>query len=327
MGEPEGRMSESSKKRWIVLLNKAPKGPLSTEEVRALIDQKVLRHNDVAYELPSDADLKTPTEWKLLWQFPEFERRRDPTLTEDSIWTEDRRKEETTRAVKTKALTDIPVDLMAIAPEDLIPKSSSVFPASPDTGVSSEVPLPVSSEAGDWAAFSSPQTRWMFGAFAGAFFLAAWWMWGGSPTSKPGYTPTAQPETATADPVATPKPVTRRAPAQVPIAPAPRRNAVEELPPADMDGAEADRGEIAEEESFSEEMDIESSDEGGMTKTARPGVDLPSESRGMGMRPARANRKARPPASDPGEADELDPEESWAPREPVGESDAEAEEE
>lgn len=59
-------------KRWVVLVQKAPIGPLTKEEIRVLLNQKIIRHNDVACLIDPD---KKETGWKFLWQFEEFDRR------------------------------------------------------------------------------------------------------------------------------------------------------------------------------------------------------------------------------------------------------------
>lgn len=67
-------MSSPLDKRWIVIIDRAPKGPLSEEEVQTLITAKILRMNSIACRAPEEGGEKE-TEWKFLWQFPEFERR------------------------------------------------------------------------------------------------------------------------------------------------------------------------------------------------------------------------------------------------------------
>ena len=60
--------------RWIVLIQKAPKGPFTALEVNALMEKGVLRYNDLGVRILK-GDEKSNTGWKFLWQYPEFERR------------------------------------------------------------------------------------------------------------------------------------------------------------------------------------------------------------------------------------------------------------
>jgi hypothetical protein len=108
----------SFSKQWIVLIGKSPKGPLNEEEIRDLLAQKVIRTNDIAYQLPESTELKAPTEWKLLWQYPEFDRRKESPSNSPQA---ERRKKEPSLA----ALTELPAELLNISPEDLLPRSSS----------------------------------------------------------------------------------------------------------------------------------------------------------------------------------------------------------
>lgn len=42
-------------KHWIVLVNKAPKGPLSLEEVKSLLAEKIINRTDLALEVIEDS--------------------------------------------------------------------------------------------------------------------------------------------------------------------------------------------------------------------------------------------------------------------------------
>ena len=42
--------------RWIVLIDKTPRGPLSEEDVRTLIEQKIIRANDLASKIEPAED-------------------------------------------------------------------------------------------------------------------------------------------------------------------------------------------------------------------------------------------------------------------------------
>lgn len=105
-------------KQWIVLIGKSPKGPLNESEIRELLNQKVIRTNDIAYLLPESSELKAPTEWKLLWQYPEFDRRKDAP---SAVTPTERRKKEPLPS----PLAELPPELVNISPEELIPRASS----------------------------------------------------------------------------------------------------------------------------------------------------------------------------------------------------------
>ncbi len=65
-------MSQAPK--WIVLVQRIPRGPFSVDEVKALLSEGLIRHNDVGVQVESD-NHRINSGWKLLWQFPEFDRR------------------------------------------------------------------------------------------------------------------------------------------------------------------------------------------------------------------------------------------------------------
>jgi hypothetical protein len=132
-------MALDSKNRWVVLLNKSPKGPLSKEEIDELLQKNVLRRNDIAYLLPPEENAKAPTEWKLLWQFPEFDRR-----GEESPAVVDRR-QTPVQAVK-KATEKFPQELLNISPADLVLHSRR-----PEENP--EAPLPAAPSAPDSISF------------------------------------------------------------------------------------------------------------------------------------------------------------------------------
>lgn len=65
--------------RWVLLIDKIESGPYDETEVHALLDEGLVRPNDIAYSYPSE----TPSpDWRFLWQFPPFERRRDDVANE-----------------------------------------------------------------------------------------------------------------------------------------------------------------------------------------------------------------------------------------------------
>jgi len=102
-------------KRWIVLMQKVPMGPFSEAQIRQALADKKLMHNDVAMELLSE-DGSKHTPWKLLWEFHEFDRRRDqPPTTAASA---PRPTAETTSAAESaRVAASPPAAAAAAAPE------------------------------------------------------------------------------------------------------------------------------------------------------------------------------------------------------------------
>ncbi len=134
-------MANKTPRSWIVLLNKVPHGPLSEAQVRALINEGHLRHNDIAYEVrpkPEGDEVKVNSEWKLLWQFPEFDRRNEPDVKTSWAGTatppsaekvlEERRKEVNETEVKARARGHLPPEMLDIAPEELVVHSTTAEP-------------------------------------------------------------------------------------------------------------------------------------------------------------------------------------------------------
>jgi cell division septation protein DedD len=112
-------------RRWIVLLNKAPKGPFSAEEIRELLTKGVIRRNDLA-SVVAEADGKK-SEWKLIWQYIEFDRRAglQPVNATNTKENSDRRKTLSAEEQRAAALKALPENWQDIAPEDLLPHSTS----------------------------------------------------------------------------------------------------------------------------------------------------------------------------------------------------------
>lgn len=112
-------------RRWIVLLNKAPKGPFSADEIRELLTKGVIRRNDLA-SVVAEADGKK-SEWKLIWQYSEFDRRAglQPVNATNTKENTDRRKTLSAEEQRAAALKALPENWQDIAPEDLLPHSTS----------------------------------------------------------------------------------------------------------------------------------------------------------------------------------------------------------
>lgn len=194
-------MAEQGKnRRWIVLLNKAPKGPFSADEIRELLAQGILRRNDLASAIE-----ETPTkkgEWKLIWQFVEFDRRGIADLTNTPLnggvaafnaekkLADDRRKAAVAEDLRQKALAELPENWKDIQPEDLLPHSTSVIQ---DT----DYEMPADSVNRSIDNFDEPRTRLYFGLGFASIAAIGWFFFHSSTksgvvveTPKPGPTKT-----------------------------------------------------------------------------------------------------------------------------------------
>lgn len=109
-------------KRWIVLIDKTPRGPLSEGEIRALLSQGIIRTNDVAYQV-SDEPTAQKAEWKFLWQFDEFDRRRGVQQPKFPVL--ERRTPRADAEIEKEKEAILPQELSSIQPEDLVYHSTS----------------------------------------------------------------------------------------------------------------------------------------------------------------------------------------------------------
>jgi|GEM_PF-1711322 len=124
-------------KSWIVLVNRSPRGPLTFDEVSSLLADNTLKRTDLALQVSKDSQEKS--EWKFLWQYPEFDARAAQTPPELPNQKE-RRATVPNANVQKKVAELLPDEIAMINPEDLIVsgkkgkgKSIQSF-LSPDTG-------------------------------------------------------------------------------------------------------------------------------------------------------------------------------------------------
>jgi len=160
----------SDRDSWIVLLNKSPHGPFTEDIIKVLLEQGVVRINDVAFKVPQGED-KSHSEWKFLWQFSEFDRRlgrenRDEKTPPAPIITPaeaERRKAASELEAKRKVESTLPVDLINISPEELIVRSSQHHPThARHHEAPVEINLPRESEGS--RRFESKNNFWALGA-------------------------------------------------------------------------------------------------------------------------------------------------------------------
>ncbi len=125
MGNAQLNPEDSPK--WIVIINRMPKGPLEREEIVALIDEGIIRRNDLACLVLESKSEKS--EWKFLWQFPDFDRRitenREVSPELAASREEERRQLASVVELTRKKSTLLPEELASIRPEDLIFRATS----------------------------------------------------------------------------------------------------------------------------------------------------------------------------------------------------------
>lgn len=255
-------MALNEKNRWIVLLNKSPKGPLSKEEIEALLEKKILRRNDIAYLVPTDSDAKTPTEWKLLWQFPQFDRRIGPS----ELTPEERRAQHEPTFGPSE---NIPLEFRDISPDELILRSRR-YDETTEVSVGPSTPTEETTSKLSWR-------QWAFATSAVSLGgLAVWMFLSLSPVPLTPVAPTSM-ENRTTTLFRTPQPArttsSERRPTPRPLAPEKserdaldRRAAIEQLTREPEVDREAERGEIPAPD---EDEDFEPAEEGRTLARAR----------------------------------------------------------
>lgn len=166
---------------WIVLINKTPRGPLNAEEINTLLSQQILRRNDIAYLVSQTKGVRS--EWKLLWQYPEFDRRLgEAPKIEPVLSPSERRKVVPPKTLSRLVENEIPKDLLNIRPEELLPKSTGSKPWE-------TLPLNETESGTMRSEFRSSRTPMLAGL--GTAVAVALWLFGGKI-----FSPAAPPQTA-----------------------------------------------------------------------------------------------------------------------------------
>jgi hypothetical protein len=189
--------------RWIILVNKSPRGPLTETEVRALLAQGVVRHNDLAYRVDAE-DPKEKSDWKLLWQFEEFDRRAPDPFNKKKVEkteptaakpVEERRVKLTDEELRQQGLEQLPADLMDIAPEELIPRSRAMSAAAEEARWAEMTEEAQASSARRGGGFEVP--AWLYGLITAVLLSFGFFRWlSGRPSSPAVSTPATPPEHA-----------------------------------------------------------------------------------------------------------------------------------
>lgn len=286
-------------------MDKSPRGPLTDDEIRSLMAAGILRANDPAYLLPSDPDSKAPTEWKMIWQFPEFNRRQRPEVSDKTTpppAPERRANAEATPRQNVEA--QVPIELLNIAPEDLLPRSTAVTAASTERKDIPDV-APVTQRP----EFSLPSLRSAGFAVVGLVLaLISAWSFFSTPSNNP-VAAKASPSSTSATAPSSRRAVARRPPPP-PSAPAARVEA-----PSSSSRSVAEEPEpLEEEEVAAEEEDQESE----VAETRKPAQDAgnPRDTR-LSKRRGRPAAMAEEPEEEPAPEEEApaDPPAEDAPAE------------
>lgn len=117
-------MSDSNQKKWIILINKSPRGPFIETEIRDLLKQGIVRHNDLAF-LVTERPEEGHAQWKFMWQFPEFDSRAGEKNNPPPAAVLEKRTPKTESQIKAQVDENVPVDLKAITIDDLILRVNS----------------------------------------------------------------------------------------------------------------------------------------------------------------------------------------------------------
>lgn len=152
-----------SELRWIVLIQKSPKGPFTTAELESLITQGLVRRNDVAFQV-LEGSTKAHSGWKFIWQFEEFNRRSG----KEGVTRPHEPEQE--RRTAPRVAPSISEEIAKIQPDDLLFKTRrEIVPRE-------EEPAPRKSP-------SRMPLGWLFGG-TGLAVLAVYIFWGTAPILK-----------------------------------------------------------------------------------------------------------------------------------------------
>jgi len=114
-----------SSKKWIILLNKSPRGPFSEDEIKELMTQGLLRPNDLGFLVPQEGEPQDSA-WKFLWQFSEFDSRLKERENPPPPAVLEKRKPRSEAQIQKDIDEHVPLDLKTIRVEDLILKTQAV---------------------------------------------------------------------------------------------------------------------------------------------------------------------------------------------------------
>ncbi|MBI4404630.1 MAG: hypothetical protein HY537_10735 [Deltaproteobacteria bacterium] len=117
-------MEQESK--WIVLIQRTPKGPFSLRDIELLLSKKIITRSDYAYKVPPKG-AKSSAGWKILGQFEEFDRRGPNKPASENVPVPERRQIGPNDNEPKANL--VPEELSGISPEELVLRSRKEMPA------------------------------------------------------------------------------------------------------------------------------------------------------------------------------------------------------
>ncbi len=181
-------MAQEDKSLWIVIVRKTLKGPLTTDQVRALLEKKYVSLNDTGISV--DPTSKKPrSNWMLLRQFPEFEKMEEtptpapgtpipPPLNALAPIAPPRKEE---AADDTK----IPMEMIEILPEDLVARTSTMQKTEFDEIQEPDPTAPRSALIPKFDVSFEFSKTWMYGIVA-AIFMSYFFFKAGPKIELPG---------------------------------------------------------------------------------------------------------------------------------------------
>jgi hypothetical protein len=117
-------MQVENSKKWVVLIDKSPRGPFTQDEIDELLSQGLLKRNDLGLLVsdPTSTDSVELGSWKFLWQFSCFDLRlKSPTPPPPAVL--EKRIEKSEAEIVQTIGAGVPLDLKSIRIEELIVKA------------------------------------------------------------------------------------------------------------------------------------------------------------------------------------------------------------
>jgi len=177
-------------------------------EIQALLTQGMIRTNDLAFEVSPDTG-KALSDWKMLWQFPEFDRRAKAAAAAVAAGKPvpthpDRREPPSEKKIEELVKRALPEDLLNITPEDLIPRQGMGGPGS-------KLPKLDESDLAELASQDSGEShaamRWIgmgLAAIVAVAIISQWMSGSSSPSSSAPVSQVEEPQRAPSSPQSVP---------------------------------------------------------------------------------------------------------------------------
>jgi hypothetical protein len=109
------------------LVRKTPLGPFSESQVKEQLAKGFIRINDLAYQLP-ETKTTEPAEWRFLWQYKEFDRRRSENQNDPAVKPMVERRSPVNRErMEKEKFTQLSPELMALTQKDLVSRARNAW--------------------------------------------------------------------------------------------------------------------------------------------------------------------------------------------------------